>query len=167
MKELIMIYKRLGEIMGIVFLMLRFMMNIYLDSKLLEDIMKDGIDRNEKIIMMILVYNYVSMILLYRSDNIILRKMNRLIGVGWIIVYNVIGIKDIYSRYVMIVFIKELIKFMRYMIGMLVVFIINMVINSGILRILIRQGIRRGIMDDEMLMSILLNLSNINVKKYN
>lgn len=167
MKELIMIYKRLGEIMGIVFLMLRFMMNIYLDSKLLEDIMKDGIDRNEKIIMMILVYNYVSMILLYRSDNIILRKMNRLIGVGWIIVYNVIGIKDIYSRYVMIVFIKELINFMRYMIGMLVVFIINMVINSGILRILIRQGIRRGIMDDEMLMSILLNLSNINVKKYN
>ena len=167
MKELIMIYKRLGEIMGIIFLMLRFMMNIYLDSKLLEDIMKDGIDRNEKIIMMILVYNYVSMILLYRSDNIILRKMNRLIGVGWIIVYNVIGIKDIYSRYVMIVFIKELIKFMRYMIGMLVVFIINMVINSGILRILIRQGIRRGIMDDEMLMSILLNLSNINVKKYN
>jgi len=162
-----MIYKRLGEIMGIVFLMLRFMMNIYLDSKLLEDIMKDGIDRNEKIIMMILVYNYVSMILLYRSDNIILRKMNRLIGVGWIIVYNVIGIKDIYSRYVMIVFIKELIKFMRYMIGMLVVFIINMVINSGILRILIRHGIRRGIMDDEMLMSILLNLSNINVKKYN
>jgi len=162
-----MIYKRLGEIMGIVFLMLRFMMNIYLDSKLLEDIMKDGIDRNEKIIMMILVYNYVSMILLYRSDNIILRKMNRLIGVGWIIVYNVIGIKDIYSRYVMIVFIKELINFMRYMIGMLVVFIINMVINSGILRILIRQGIRRGIMDDEMLMSILLNLSNINVKKYN
>ena len=167
MKELIMIYKRLGEIMGIVFLMLRFMMNIYLDSKLLEDIMKDGIDRNEKIIMMILVYNYVSMILLYRSDNIILRKMNRLIGVGWIIVYNVIGIKDIYSRYVMIVFIKELINFMRYMIGMLVVFIINMVINSGILRILIRHGIRRGIMDDEMLMSILLNLSNINVKKYN
>jgi len=167
MKELIMIYKRLGEIMGIIFLMLRFMMNIYLDSKLLEDIMKDGIDRNEKIIMMILVYNYVSMILLYRSDNIILRKMNRLIGVGWIIVYNVIGIKDIYSRYVMIVFIKELIKFMRYMIGMLVVFIINMVINSGILRILIRHGIRRGIMDDEMLMSILLNLSNINVKKYN
>lgn len=167
MKELIMIYKRLGEIMGIIFLMLRFMMNIYLDSKLLEDIMKDGIDRNEKIIMMILVYNYVSMILLYRSDNIILRKMNRLIGVGWIIVYNVIGIKDIYSRYVMIVFIKELINFMRYMIGMLVVFIINMVINSGILRILIRQGIRRGIMDDEMLMSILLNLSNINVKKYN
>jgi len=162
-----MIYKRLGEIMGIIFLMLRFMMNIYLDSKLLEDIMKDGIDRNEKIIMMILVYNYVSMILLYRSDNIILRKMNRLIGVGWIIVYNVIGIKDIYSRYVMIVFIKELIKFMRYMIGMLVVFIINMVINSGILRILIRHGIRRGIMDDEMLMSILLNLSNINVKKYN
>lgn len=153
--------------MGIIFLMLRFMMNIYLDSKLLEDIMKDGIDRNEKIIMMILVYNYVSMILLYRSDNIILRKMNRLIGVGWIIVYNVIGIKDIYSRYVMIVFIKELIKFMRYMIGMLVVFIINMVINSGILRILIRHGIRRGIMDDEMLMSILLNLSNINVKKYN
>jgi len=167
MKELIMIYKRLGEIMGIIFLMLRFMMNIYLDSKLLEDIMKDGIDRNEKIIMMILVYNYVSMILLYRSDNIILRKMNRLIGVGWIIVYNVIGIKDIYSRYVMIVFIKELIKFMRYMIGMLVVFIINMVINSGILMILIRHGIRRGIMDDEMLMSILLNLSNINVKKYN
>lgn len=162
-----MIYKRLGEIMGIIFLMLRFMMNIYLDSKLLEDIMKDGIDRNEKIIMMILVYNYVSMILLYRSDNIILRKMNRLIGVGWIIVYNVIGIKDIYSRYVMIVFIKELINFMWYMIGMLVVFIINMVINSGILRILIRQGIRRGIMDDEMLMSILLNLSNINVKKYN
>ena len=153
--------------MGIVFLMLRFMMNIYLDSKLLEDIMKDGIDRNEKIIMMILVYNYVSMILLYRSDNIILRKMNRLIGVGWIIVYNVIGIKDIYSRYVMIVFIKELINFMRYMIGMLVVFIINMVINSGILRILIRQGIRRGIMDDEMLMSILLNLSKVNVKKYN
>lgn len=167
MKELIKIYKRLGEIMGIIFLMLRFMMNIYLDSKLLEDIMKDGIDRNEKIIMMILVYNYVSMILLYRSDNIILRKMNRLIGVGWIIVYNVIGIKDLYSRYVMIVFIKELIKFMRYMIGMLVVFIINMIINSGILRILIRQGIRRGIMDDEMLMSILLNLSNINVKKYN
>jgi len=167
MKELIMIYKRLGEIMGIIFLMLRFMMNIYLDSKLLEDIMKDGIDRNEKIIMMILVYNYVSMILLYRSDNIILRKMNRLIGVGWIIVYNVIGIKDLYSRYVMIVFIKELINFMWYMIGMLVVFIINMVINSGILRILIRQGIRRGIMDDEMLMSILLNLSNINVKKYN
>jgi hypothetical protein len=167
MKELILVYKSLVDMLSIIILSIRFMMNIYLDNKLLEDIRIDGIDSSDIMIIMIIIYNYMSMIFLYRSDNRLISKMNRLIGVGWIIVYNVIDMKRIYSGYIILVVIKELIKLMRDMIGLIVVFVINMVINSGILRILIRYGIRSGILDDNMLMSILLNLSKVNVKKYN
>ena len=167
MKELILVYKSLVDMLSIIILSIRFMMNIYLDNKLLEDIRIDGIDSSDIVIIMIIIYNYMSMIFLYRSDNRLISKMNRLIGVGWIIVYNVIDMKRIYSGYIILVVIKELIKLMRDMIGLIVVFVINMVINSGILRILIRYGIRSGILDDNMLMSILLNLSKVNVKKYN
>lgn len=165
MVDLITKYKRFRGLLSIVVLLVRFIFNIYLDSKVLEEIRRDGIDKKIMILMIVVIYNYISMIIHYRYDIRLIRIIDRMLGIGMIIVYRLGYIGGLYRLYIIYVMIKEIKKIIVDIVGYIVVLVIKLLINSGFFRVLLRHGITSGLLDEEMMMRIMLNVAIGSIKK--